>query len=61
MLTLHWLKRYHVVSFSEVLRTCTLCTLSDADDGDEMRAKVNVFSKMNDISMNKAETQKGSN
>ena len=32
------------------------CTFYVADNGDEMRAKVNSFSKLYDISMNKAKT-----
>ena len=39
----------------EVLQTCTFY---DADVGDEMRAKVNAFSKLYDISMTKAKRQK---
>ena len=33
-------------------------TFYDADNGDEIRAKVNAFSKPYGISMNKAKTQK---
>ena len=40
----------------EVLQTCTF--YQDADGGDEMRAKVNAFSKLHDISMAKAKRQK---
>ena len=39
----------------EVLQTCTFY---DADVGDEMRAKVNAFSKLYDISVTKAKRQK---
>ena len=38
----------------DVLQTCNFY---DAENGDEMRAKVNAFSKLCDISMNKAKTQ----
>ena len=34
------------------------CTFYDADVGDEMRAKVNAFSKLYDISITKAKRQK---
>ena len=39
----------------EVLQTWTFYY---ADNGEEMRAKVNAFSKLYDISINKAKTQK---
>ena len=34
------------------------CPFYDADNGDEMHAKVNAFSILYDISMNKDKTQK---
>ena len=42
--------KYDVMQALEVLQTCTFY---DADVGDEMRAKVNAFSKLCDISMTK--------
>ena len=47
--------KYEVMRALEVLQTCTFY---GADNLDEMRAKVNAFSKQYDISMNKAKTQK---
>ena len=47
--------KYEVMQALEVLQTCTFY---DTDVGDEMRAKVNAFSKLCDISMTKAERQK---
>ena len=47
--------KYDVMQALEVLQTCTFY---DADVGDEMRAKVNAFSKLYDISMTKAKRQK---
>ena len=46
--------KYEVMQALEVLQTCTFY---DADVGDEMRAKVNAFSKLYDISMTKAKRQ----
>ena len=40
--------KYEAMQALEVLQTCTFY---DADVGDEMRAKVNAFSKLYDISM----------
>ena len=42
----------------QVLEVLQTCTFYDADVRDEMRAKVNVFSKLHDISMTKAKRQK---
>ena len=47
--------KYDVMQALEVLQTCTFY---DADVGVEMRAKVNAFSKLYDISMTKAKRQK---
>ena len=47
--------KYEVIQSSEVLQTCTFY---DADAGDEMRSKINAFSKLYDISMTKAKRQK---
>ena len=47
--------KYEAMQALEVLQTCTFY---DADVGDEMRAKVNAFSKLYDISMTKAKRQK---
>ena len=47
--------KYEVMQALEVLQTCTLY---DADVGDEIRAKVNAFSKLCDISITKAKRQK---
>ena len=47
--------KYEAMQALEVLQTCTFY---DADVGDEMRAKVNAFSKLYDISMTKAKKQK---
>ena len=47
--------KYEVIQALEVLQTCTFY---DVDVGDEMRAKVNAFSKLYDISMTKAKRQK---
>ena len=47
--------KYEVMQALEVLQTCTFY---DADVGDEMRAKVNAFSKLYDISMTKTKRQK---
>ena len=47
--------KYETMQALEVLQTCTFY---DADVGDEMRAKVNAFSKLYDISMTKAKRQK---
>ena len=49
------LTKYEVMQALKVLKTCTFC---DADVGDEMRAKVNTFSKLYDISVTKAKRQK---
>ena len=49
------LTKYEAMQALEVLQTCTFC---DADVGDEMRARVNAFSKLYDISMTKAKRQK---
>ena len=46
---------YEVMQALEVLQPCTFY---DADVGDEMRAKVNAFSKLCDISMTKTKRQK---
>ena len=43
--------KYETMQAFEVLQTCAFY---DADVGDEMRAKVNAFSKLYDISMTKA-------
>ena len=43
--------KYEVMQTLKVLQTCTFY---DADVGDEMRAKVDAFSKLYDISMTKA-------
>ena len=40
------------------LEVSQTCTFYDHGNGDEMRAKVNAFSKLYDTSMNKAKTQK---
>ena len=50
--------KYEVMQALEVLQECTFY---DADVGDEMRAKVNAFSKLYDISMTKTKRQKGYN
>ena len=51
--------KYDVMQVLEVLQTCTFYDAdADADVGDEMRAKVNAFSKLYDISMTKAKRQK---
>ena len=47
--------KYEVMQALEVLQTCTFY---DADVGDEMRAKVNAFSKLYDISLTRAKRQK---
>ena len=47
--------KYDVMQALEVLQTCTFY---DADVGDDMRAKVNAFSKLYDISMTKAKRQR---
>ena len=47
--------KYEAMQALEVLQTCTFY---DADVGDQMRAKVNAFSKLYDISMTKAKRQK---
>ena len=47
--------KYEVMQALEVLQTCTFY---DADVGEEMRAKVNAFSKPYDISMTKAKRKK---
>ena len=47
--------KYDVMQALEVMQTCTFY---DADVGDEMRAKVDAFSKLYDISMTKAKRQK---
>ena len=47
--------KYDVMQALEVLRTCTFY---DADVGDDMRAKVNAFSKLYDISMTRAKRQR---
>ena len=47
--------KYEAMQALEVLQTCTFY---DADVGDEIRAKVNAFSKLYDISMTKAKRQK---
>ena len=47
--------KYEAMQALEVLQTCTIY---DADVGDEMRAKVNAFSKLHDISIIKAKRQK---
>ena len=47
--------KYEAMQAMEVLQTCTFY---DADVGDEMRTKVNAFSKLYDISMTKAKRQK---
>ena len=47
--------KYEAMQALEVVQTCTFY---DADVGDEMRAKVNTFSKLYDISMTKAKRQK---
>ena len=47
--------KYDVMQALEVLQTCTFY---DADVGDEMRSKVNAFSKLYDISMTKAKRLK---
>ena len=47
--------KYEVMQDLEVLQTCTFY---DADAGYEMPVKVNVFSKLYDISMTKAKRQK---
>ena len=47
--------KYDMMQALEVLQTCTFY---DADVGDEVRAKVNAFSKLYDISMTKAKRQK---
>ena len=47
--------KHEAMQALEVLQTCTFY---DADVGDEMRAKVNAFSKLYDISMTKAKRQK---
>ena len=44
--------------YYNVLQVLQTCTFYDADNGNEIRAKVNTFSKPHDISMNKAKTQK---
>ena len=50
-----------VLTISDCMRALEVsqtCTFYDADNGDEMCAKVNAFSKLYDISMNKAKTQR---
>ena len=47
--------KYEAMQALEVLQTCTFY---DADVGDEMRAKINTFSKLYDMSMTKAKRQK---
>ena len=47
--------KYEVMQALEVLQ---ICTFYDADVGDEMRAKVNAFSKLYDISMTETKRQK---
>ena len=47
--------KYEAMQALEVLQTCTFY---DADVGDEMRAKVNAFSKLYDISVTKAKRKK---
>ena len=47
--------KYEVMQALEVLQACTFY---DADVGDEMRAKVNAFSKLYDISMTKTKREK---
>ena len=47
--------KYDVMQALEVRQTCTF---SDADVGDETRAKVHAFSKLYDISITKAKRQK---
>ena len=49
------LTKYEVMQALEVLQTCTFY---DTDVGDEIRGKVNAFSKLYDISMTKAKRQK---
>ena len=46
--------KYEVMQALEVLQ---ICTFYDADVGDEMRAKVNAFSKLCDISVTEAKRQ----
>ena len=46
--------KYDVMQALEVLQTCTFY---DADVGDEMRVKVNAFSKLCDISTTKGENR----